>query len=458
MKQDGRARAWAGWIAATAAGAALLLWVAVANGFPLLFSDSGGYLRVGTELHYLPDRPIVYGLMIAPFARAGGLWAIVIAQALFCAVLIGETLAAVTRRRSPLRLLATLTVLAALSSLPWFAGQIMPDVLTGLVALLVFLILFGPGEASPWRRWWPPLLLVPLIAAHLSHLPIAAALTGIGLLVALWRRVPGAWSRAARATSALIAAVFVLCAINLAGAHRFTPSGESRMFLVARLFDGRVGQPVLDAMCRETPMRLCAVAARMDDPRRAAPGQDYLWAPDIRAPLAARDPAGVRSEEGALVARVIRERPLAVLRLALDGWGRQLVDSRSADGMTPYPPTMQVSRQVRIHFASGEAAFQASREQQGTLPALAVVPDQLVALIVALLSPLILLVAVRRGDDRLIGLTAIVLGCVVVNAGVCGILSGPANRYESRVLWLLPLLAAIALATRDRRFPAATGI
>ena len=61
-----------GWPAAIVAGALLLQWVAIANGFPLLFADSGGYLRVGTELHYLPDRPIVYGLMIAPLARIAG--------------------------------------------------------------------------------------------------------------------------------------------------------------------------------------------------------------------------------------------------------------------------------------------------------------------------------------------------------------------------------------------------
>ena len=37
---------------ATLAGAAILSWVAVANGFPLVFADSGTYLRIPLELFY----------------------------------------------------------------------------------------------------------------------------------------------------------------------------------------------------------------------------------------------------------------------------------------------------------------------------------------------------------------------------------------------------------------------
>jgi hypothetical protein len=66
--------------------------------------------------------------------------------------------------------------------------------------------------------------------------------------------------------------------------------------------------------------------------------------------------------------------------------------------------------------------------------------------IVACLSPFILVRAIRRGDDAMIGLVSIILTTVIVNAAVCGILSGPADRYESRVLWLLPLLGLLTVA------------
>jgi hypothetical protein len=321
----------------------------------------------------------------------------------------------------------------------------MPDLLTGLSALLIFLILFGKEPETRWERWWPPLLLVPLIAAHLSHLPLAAVLIVTGFLVARWRRIPSAARRAARTGAALMLAILGLCCLNLVGAHRFAPSVESNMFLLARLFDGRVAQPVLDEACLTETLRLCAVRARMDDPRRLQPGQDYLWAGDMRPPLAARDADGLRKEEGDFVRRVLGERPWAVARLAIEGTATQIVRSRAADGMTPYAPDTQVARQMRVHYPGWEAAFQSSREQRGTLQGLALAPDRLLALIVALLSPLILYRAIRRGDDAMIGLAAIVIATVLANAAVCGVLSGPADRYESRVAWLLPLLGLLAV-------------
>jgi hypothetical protein len=439
------------WIAAHVFGALALLWIALANGFPLVFPDSGSYLRVGTELHYLSDRPVIYGLMIAPFARIGGLWSIVAAQALLTTFIIGIAFKAITGRRSAILLFLTLLGLAAMSSLPWFVGQIMPDFLTGLVALLVFQVLFAPDGGTRWSRWWPPALLVPLIAAHLSHLPLAAALIAIGGAIAVSRRIPLISMRLGRAILALVVALTGLCCLNFIGAQRFAPSVESNMFLAARLFDGRVGQPVLDDLCRTEVLRLCSVRTMVSDPRRAMPGQDYLWTDYMRARLAAHDVDELRTEEMALVRRAIRERPSSVLRLAFRGWLEQLINARSADGMVPYGEDMQIARQIRVHFPASAAAFQASREQQGTLQEIAVYPVEWIALAVAIMAPFILYFAIRRGDSTMIGLSAIVITTILVNAAVCGILSGPADRYQSRVIWLLPLLGALALSRKLAR-------
>jgi hypothetical protein len=50
----------------------------------------------------------------------------------------------------------------------------------------------------------------------------------------------------------------------------------------------------------------------------------------------------------------------------------------------------------------------------------------------------------------------ILIGGVVANAAVTGILSTPHDRYQARVIWLIPLLAMIVLLRRRRRPPAAT--
>ena len=48
-----------------------------------------------------------------------------------------------------------------------------------------------------------------------------------------------------------------------------------------------------------------------------------------------------------------------------------------------------------------------------------------------------------------------VLAALILNAAMCGVLSGPQHRYQARVVWLLPLLAgALLLQPAGRLSPA----
>jgi hypothetical protein len=52
---------------------------------------------------------------------------------------------------------------------------------------------------------------------------------------------------------------------------------------------------------------------------------------------------------------------------------------------------------------------------------------------------------VWRRSARILGLGAIVVSSVIMNAFVTGVLSGVEPRYQCRVIWLLPLLAALLI-------------
>lgn len=439
------------WVAAHLVGAVLLSWISIANGFPLVFADSGAYLRVGTELHYLLDRSVVYGLVLAATVGVSGLWAIVAVQALLASWLIGQVIVAITGRRSAMSLVIILAALAGFSSLPWFVGQIMPDLGTSLMALTLYLMLFVPGSGV--RALLLGGLTVGMTMLHLSNIPIAATLIGVGGVLLCWQ---AGWrtaaSRMAPATLALIVAIFGLCSANLVAAGSFRPSLQSEKFLVAKTLDSHIGQPVLERLCRTEDWMLCKVKAYVSDPRRRVPGQDYLWASDTpRTMIEESDPTTFRAEENAFARRVFQEDPVAALRIAGLSWRDQLIAARSADGMIAYSSNMEVVKQIHDHFPNESAAFDASTQQNGKLQKLAVVPDRAIALLVVLLLPLILTIAIRRGDQRMVSLTGLMSSAVVINAAVCGILSGPADRYQSRVIWLLLLVALVAVAQQIGR-------
>lgn len=417
--------------------------MALANGYPLLFADSGTYLRVGTEIYFPPDRPATYGMAIAPFHWLAGPWGVVVAQAMFGAFLIGRVMRLMLPAM-PALWPVCMTLLLAGSSLPWFEGQIMPDLFTGFVPLVMLILVLGAdrmvlGEKIVWT-----VLLAGIISFHLTHLALAAALWVI--LLGMWRlagkgRRLGAGLSMAMGSIAL--AVVGLSALNLIGAGQFRPSMASDSFLFTRLLDDRVSQPILDASCAREALLICAIRPMANDPTIAQPGQHYLWALESpRLILLEKDEARVMREERQIVGRTLIARPVEVVQLALSGWGRQLTTAQSGDGMVPYAAHMQVHRQIGLHFAASVEARDRSFQQQGRLLDFAILPDLPIAVVASLL---VLLCAVLNRAWNFTALAVVVLGTIVVNAAVCGILSGVFDRYQSRVLWLLPFAAAIGV-------------
>ena len=54
----------------------------------------------------------------------------------------------------------------------------------------------------------------------------------------------------------------------------------------------------------------------------------------------------------------------------------------------------------------------------------------------------------RGGDPRVRGTLAVIAAGIVLNAFLCGVLAEPMHRFGARVIWLVPLLAAVLLVRR----------
>lgn len=442
--------------AAILLGATILSWVAVANGFPLVFADSGTYLRIPLELFYPTDRPPVYGLAIGLPLWIMGVWGIVAVQAMGSVLIIAMTLAIGGGRLHARGLVATCALLALGSSLPWFVGQIMPDIATGFVPLVLFALLARPSDTPLWQRAGLAALLALLIAVHLSHVLLAAGLSGLAM-VAMLLSGPG-WRETVRRSLPAMLAIMVtllgLSSLNRVAGYEFRPALSSDTFLLARLFDGHVAQPTLARLCRERALAHCAARPLVDDPSVAQPGQAYLW--DQRSPLGAmlhRDRPGVIAEQRIIIRTVLHDDPGGVAALAWRGFTEQLTTVRKGV-LPPYAADMQIAHILKARLPDAYRAFAVSRQQRGALDPLKFAPDVAVAVAVVLLLPLMLVWAIGGRRWRLLGLTGLVVATLLLNAAITGDLSGPDDRYQSRVLWLLPLLAAcFAIAAAQRPVP-----
>ncbi|MGW8136720.1 hypothetical protein [Sphingomonas zeae] len=443
-------------LAVLTASSLILSWVAIANGFPLVFADSGTYLRIPLELYYPTDRPPIYGLAIGLPLWLIGIWGIVAVQAIGSALIIAMTLSIGWGRLRPLDVMATCAFLAVASSLPWFVGQIMPDLATGFIPLVLFALLARPADTPLWQRAGLGAVLTLLIAVHLSHVLLAS---GLLVLAAIAMLLTGTARRetvrrSLPAALAILLALLGLSSLNRVAGYEFRPALSSDTFLLARLFDGHVAQPTLARLCRRQALAHCAVRSLVDDPAIAKPGQAYLW--DQRSPIGTmlrRDRAGVIAEQRRIIRTVLHDDPGGVATLAWQGFAEQLSTVRKGV-LPPYTADMQISRILKARLPGDFQAFENSRQQRNALGPLKFAPDVAVAVAVVLLLPLMLVWAMRRRQWPLLGLTGLVVATLLLNAAITGDLSGPDDRYQSRVLWLLPLLASyFAIAFVRRRTP-----
>jgi hypothetical protein len=435
------ARAFAG----VALGAALLVWPALWNGYPLVFSDTGGFLHQTLGPLMLWDKPYVYGPFLHLFHARLSLWGPLAAQALLVSHLLWLTQRALRGSATAGAHLALIVLVAALTAAPFTISLLLPDLFAPVTLLALFLLGFAADRFGRGGQVYLMALATLAIATHLAHLPLAAALFAATLLADLWMRRP--W-QAWRVALPLLAALTVVVLGNVVGHGRFAVSPHGATFLLARLQADGPATETLRARCPASGWYLCGFLARLPMDSDA-----FLWDPD--SPVN-RDAEGrprsiggalLAPEAGAIIAETLRRDPLGVAVAMLRNTAIQAVTVAIGDTLG----NAWLDATVRARLAQGfpsreQAAFAAGHQARDTLRA-ALTP--LATLHAAVLLAALPLAGVgvwrawRTGDRlRLVFAACILLG-LAANAFATGALSKPHHRYQARIVWLLPMAALL---------------
>jgi hypothetical protein len=430
--------------------------VAVYNGFPLAYPDTGNYVQnaydvVSGREPWFFFRPLTYGLLLVPFANPYGFWLVPLAQGLVVAFVVDLSLRSADVRLPARGFVGLFAALSAFTSLPWFSGQVMPDILTSVVILLCFVMVWSGEQAKRPCRWMAGGLLALAVATHLSHFPLAAMLLVSGLVGrALVERgrcriVP----LALRAVAPLAVAVLLVAAPNYFLHGEPVLSRSSSLFALARLVGDSLAQPYLNRVCAVERYRLCAERAGL-----RADVDWFLWragGPRMRheAELQRGDSTFLR-EAGAIVRGTLREELPGVVSTSLRKAVKQLAAFGIAPGEHSFSPTVegaltQIGPGVR-------GAYMNSRQARDALPVEAATAVQYAGVAAGLLVLIAYLGTSRgRGRGALQALIATVCLGIVLNALVLASLARVHPRYQSRVIWLVPLVAVAAAVELRRR-------
>jgi hypothetical protein len=232
---------------------------------------------------------------------------------------------------------------------------------------------------------------------------------------------------------------FTLAVTKLVGEPPLTPP-----FLMARLIDDGPGYDYLRDTCPGSGFLACRFA-----PRLPLPSDAFLWSKDSATGVfGASDPDVRRAlsrEQYRFAWAVLMHEPFRQTVVSLRNAAEQAFLLKATEfGYTPEEKATFVRKLPAAYFMV-----------MRTTPAYT---DRVPLVLLAVMSYLSSAIGIGflvsfwvsgrlrqvRGPPHLAGLVCWVVFGVVANAAVCGIMSGPHDRYQARVVWLLPALALIA--------------
>jgi hypothetical protein len=423
-------------VLALVACALLLLSAAAINGYPLLFPDSGNYMALSIVAEELPYRTLVYAALMTVLGAQWTLWGVVVFQALCIAWVLAQTVELLIPRRRALWLVGLTAALVLLTGLPWYVGQIMPDVFTGALVLAAGMLIAYGDRLPLWRRLVLTTLMALGTAIHASHLPITLALVCAGLLLCWLQRRK--FSALVLPAAALLVGTIAIPAVHYVETGRAYMHKGGDIFLFARLVEDGIVARYLNEHCPLPDTVLCAFKDQMPTTHNG-----YLWE-DTQA----FEMAGSWEQSGPESRRImwatVRHYPLMHVQTALRSFGRQLAMVRTGDYLRSSFRHNAVVVEIMLPWEA--VAYHGALQQRRLLRFF----DELnwVQVPIALAACLGLAwLALRnwRRDKPLAAFCLMLLTGLLANALACGVLSNPQDRYQNRVVWIA-VLAVTAVA------------
>jgi hypothetical protein len=419
----------------------MLLAPALWNGYPLLQSDTGGYLARWYEGYLVPSRSTVFGLYLH-YGEATYFWLNLASQALATMWVLQVTLR-VFGLAKPWQLFSLCLVLSLTTALPWLASMLLTDIFAGLSVLSLFVLVVCGDRISGIEK---AALFVFTAFAAASHSATMAVLLGLccaGWIARPFLRGQIATASLVQGTLTIAAGAIMLLSANfaLSGQVAWTPGGSAIAF--ARMLQDGIVTRYLQDHCAEQHFKLCPY--RDELPETA---DDFLWSRETVFNKLGRFP-GMGDEMGYIAVHALAEYPLWQAEAALMATGEQMLKVATGENTDP-PTTAHTYGIIRRYLPEQVKPMNAARQQTGYIT---FGPINLIHVPVALISTalvLAMLVAagIRRRADGVTLLMATVFLALLGNAVICGVISGPHDRYGSRLVWITTCTLMIAAMRR----------
>jgi hypothetical protein len=385
----------------------------------------------------VPSRSTVFGLYLH-WGEGSSFWLNLGLQALTTLWILQLTLR-VLGLNQPLRLLWMGLLLILTTALPWLASMLLTDIFAGLSVLALFIQVTQARRTSTMEKIALFGFVAFASATHSATLGVLLGLCCVGWLAYPWLRRQIALSGLVQASLTIVAGAVMLLAANfaLSGQLAWTPGGTGVAF-GRMLQDGIVAQYLKDHCGRET-LKLCPY--RNELPPTA---DDFLWGNSMFNKLGRFE--GMNDEMGYIVKRSLAAYPLWQAKAAAVATGEQLLHVATGEGTSGWVPHTYgiIERYIPAQVSRMRAAHQQHWEINFAIVNWLHVPVALGSMLAAAAIAAHAIWRRRRDDVALLAVTVTL--ALLGNAVICGVISGPHDRYGARLVWIATFTLLIAVA------------
>ncbi len=422
----------------------LFLYPAIYNGFPITYHDTGGYM----DRYFLQSlgngRSVAYGTFLGLSVEAGtGLWLAVVVQSVVAFWLLARVLQTLHPPAGPLAMLPILLLAVVLTGFPWYTAQAMPDAWTVPLVLAAYLLAFQAPSLCRWERLLLSAVVVFAALIHMAHLALLLGLSiCVGALALIgsrrrWVRPPTNLSAVPLVALAIASTVLVPVTNGLwTGTYGFTPGGQS--FVFGRLVQDGIVARFLDEHCPSDEYKLCGLRDRVPDT-----ANEWLWAPETPFWEIGGWEGGA-DEMRRITVESFKAYPWMHVWTAVVATWDQFWTFKTGDELLDWH--FHTEERLGVYLPESFDTYSAAPQRQGAIgfDTLNLLHEP-AAYVLVLASLALGLWATVTGRGTMAWFLAFVWLALLGNAFICGVLSNPHDRYQSRMIVLAVLGTAAAL-------------
>lgn len=254
-------------------GALASLYAAFYNGFPLVYTDTGTYLRSGFEGEIPVDRPIFYGLFLRHISLAESLWLVVFVQALITCWLLhlisGIIFSGIKRN---VVFLVSVVFVTLTTGYSYNVSILIPDIFATISFLAIAVMLLSQ-ELNRVTWVLVSIIFVFSLSTHYSNIPIFILLFA-ALLFSTWRRYRKGEEfipirRIMIAASLFVFTMLMIPTVNYSYNGKFRYSESSHVFLFNHMIEIGAAQQYLEDNCDQQNFAICEYREELE--------WDFLW-------------------------------------------------------------------------------------------------------------------------------------------------------------------------------------